>query len=98
MILKKKDIANEIYQRSDFYKGPIEDLLDILDDVIVEYLGKAELDDNVEIQIAKGLIIGSRRVPEHEAKDPRNLSDVIVPERVLSYARFTDTFKQKINE
>ena len=89
---------DEIYQRIDFYKGPIEALLDVLDEVIVEYLGKAEIDDNVEIQIAKGLTIGARRVPEHAAKDPRNQNDVLVPERVLPYARFTDTFKQKINE
>lgn len=98
MILKKKDIVDELSKRTKFYKNSTECFVSALEDMIIEYLNQAEVDDNVEIQIAKGLIIGSRRVPEHEAKDPRNQDDVIVPERVLPYARFTDTFKQKINE
>nr|DAL08607.1 MAG TPA_asm: Bacterial DNA-binding protein [Caudoviricetes sp.] len=98
MILKKKDIVDELSKRTKFYKNSTERFVSALEDMIIEYLNQAEVDDNVEIQIAKGLIIGSRRVPEHEAKDPRNQDDVIVPERVLPYARFTDTFKQKINE
>lgn len=98
MILKKKDIVDELSKRTKFYKNSTERFVNALEDMIIEYLNQAEVDDNVEIQIAKGLIIGSRRVPEHEAKDPRNQDDVIVPERVLPYARFTDTFKQKINE
>ena len=49
-------------------------------------------------QLAKGLTIGARRVPEREVRDPRNQDKVMTPEKVIPFARFTYTFRQKINE
>ena len=90
-ILKKKDIANELAKRCDFYKYSMEAVVDALEDIIVENMGEATFDENSEIQLAKGLTIGARRVPEREVRDPRN-------QKVIPFARFTYTFRQKINE
>lgn len=98
MMIKKSEIANRVRKKTDFYKGAIETMLDAFSDVIIEALSEADLDENVEIQVAKGIVVGGRRVPEHPAKDPRNQADIMVPERVLPYVRFSETFKEKINE
>ena len=57
-ILKKKDIANELAKRCDFYKYSMEAVVDALEDIIVENMGEATFDENSEIQLAKGLTIG----------------------------------------
>ena len=97
-ILKKKDIANELAKRCDFYKYSMEAVVDALEDIIVENMGEATFDENSEIQLAKGLTIGARRVPEREVRDPRNQDKVMTPEKVIPFARFTYTFRQKINK
>ena len=98
MELRKKEIVNELAKRCDFYKKDTEFLLETLDDIIVENLGRATLNEDVEIHLAKGLVIGAKRYPEREAHDPRNQDVIITPEKSIPYARFTYTFKQKINE
>ena len=49
-ILKKKDIANELAKRCDFYKYSMEAVVDALEDIIVENMGEATFDENSEIQ------------------------------------------------
>ena len=38
MILKKKEIANELASRTGFFKSSMEDVVDALEDIIVEKL------------------------------------------------------------
>ena len=73
-------------------------MLKAQEDALEELLAQATYGDNVEIKIARGLIIGSKFSPERAAKDPRNQKDITVPAKVLPYAQFSYTFKQKINE
>lgn len=98
MILKRKEIVDILSDKTLFYKSTTKEFMEALEEFIVEYLNKATLKEDVEIQLAKGLVIGAKMNPEKQAKDPRNQNDVIVPERILPYVRFTNTFKQKINE
>ena len=98
MELRKKDLAAELAKKSGYYKKYAEKFLDALDDIIVENLSHATFDEDVEIHLAKGLVIGSKRCAERDAYDPRNQEPIKVPEKSIPYARFTYTFKQKINE
>lgn len=98
MELRKKEIVNELAKRCDFYKKSVEQILNELENIIVENLGQATLNEDVEIHLAKGLVIGAKRYPEREAHDPRNQKVIITPEKSIPYAKFTYTFKQKINE
>ena len=97
MELRKKDLVSKLAPRCGFYKKYVEVFLDVLEEVIIEELGNATLDDDVEIHLAKGFIIGAKRYPEREAHDPRNQDVIITPEKSIPYAKFTYTFKQKIN-
>ena len=50
-ILKKKDIANELAERCNFYKYSMEAVVDALEDIIIENMGEATFDENSEIQL-----------------------------------------------
>lgn len=98
MMLKKDDIARELSDRSGYHIKDIKKMLTAFEGMFSECLGNASLEENVEIYLSKGLIIGARVVPEHAGKDPRNQNDIIVPARVIPYAKFSQTFKEKINK
>ena len=98
MIIKKKEIANELASKTGFFKSSMEDVVDALEDIIVEKLGEATFDEDVKIKLSKGLTIGAHRVEAREARDPRNQNVIKIPEKVIPYAKFTYTFRQKINE
>lgn len=98
MILKKKELADELALRTGFFKGSMEDVVEALDKIIVEKLGQATFDEDVKIKLAKGVTIGAYRVAAREARDPRNQEVINVPEKIVPYADFTYTFRQKINK
>lgn len=98
MKLQRKDVIDELAKRSGFYKVHTETFIDALENMLIDILGQATLDEAVEIQLTKGFTVGATRNPERQAKDPRNQNDIVVPERSIPYARFSYTFKQKINE
>lgn len=98
MKLQRKDVINGLAKRSGFYKKYMDDILDALEDFLIDSLSEATIDEEVEIQLVKGLTIGAVKNPSRDGKDPRNQKDIMIPERILPYAKFTQTFKQKINE
>lgn len=98
MELNRKDLARVIAKKCDYTIASVEEMLKAQEDAIEELLAQATAEDNIDIKIARGLIIGSKYYPERAAKDPRNQNDIIVPEKVIPYAKFSYTLKQKINE
>lgn len=98
MKLQRQEVIDELAKRAGFYKKHTETFIDALEEMLVDILGEATLDEEVEIQLVKGLTIGAVKNPERSGKDPRNQNDIVVPERIMPYAKFTYTFKQKINE
>lgn len=98
MKLQRQEVIDELSKRAEFYKKPTAKFLDALEEMLTDILSEASLDEDVEIQLVKGLTIGASRNPSHPGKDPRNQNDIVVPEKVVPYAKFTYTFKQKINE
>lgn len=98
MELKRKEVIDELASRCEFYKQDTKIFVDALEEMIIEKLSQATFDEDVEIHLAKGLVIGSKRYPEREAHDPRNQNVIKTPEKCIPYVKFTYTFKQKINE
>lgn len=98
MELNRKDLARIIAKKCEYSIASVEEMLKAQEDAIEELLAQATGDESIEIKIARGLIIGSKFSPERAAKDPRNQDDIVVPEKVSPYAKFSYTFKQKINE
>ena len=98
MELNRKDLARVIAKKCEYTIASVEEMLKAQEDALEELLSQATEDENIDIKLARGLIIGSKFVPERSAKDPRNQNDIIVPEKISLYAKFSPTLKQKINE
>ena len=61
-------------------------------------MNMATLDEPSEARLFFGWKIGAKRLPEREARDPRNGETVVSPEKITPYCHFAQNFKRKIND
>ena len=94
-IMEKGDLINDLAERTGFYKMNIREIVDAFGDLLIDQLNTADFEEDSRIYLAPGVYIGGQRVPEKETRDPRNGSKVISPEKVIPYAKFTQTFRNK---
>ncbi len=97
-IIKKDDLVNELAERTNFYKKNMLDVVEALADIILENMQTASFDQPSELHLRHGVIIGGRRVPKREAKDPRTGETIMSPEKVIPYATFKPSVRQKLRE
>ena len=97
-IMRKQELIDELATRTDFFKKNIKVIVDALEDIIFENLESAEIGADSELHIATGIVIGGRRTPQREAKDPRNGEKIITPEKVVPYAVFKTSIRKKLHE
>ena len=95
--IDQKDIVNEISARTGYYKKHVKAVIDALEDVVLENMQMATLDEPSEAKLFLGFVIGAKRIPEKEVREPRNQDIITIPEHLNPYTRFKITFKNKAN-
>lgn len=95
-IIKKTELVEELAARTGFYKNSMLSVVNALEDIILESLQTATLDEDSELHLRHGVVIRGKRVPEHEATDPRTQEKIITPEKVIPSAEFKQSVRQKL--
>ena len=96
--MKKGDLVDELAARTGFYKKNMKDVVFALADIVTEHFETATFEEDSELHIAPGVLICGRRTPEREAVDPRNGETIVTPEKVIPYAVFKPSIRQKLRE
>lgn len=94
--MKKEELASELAKRCNFYKKNMRLVVNELANIIEEHFHTAEFGADSELHLAPGVVICGERKPEQEAIDPRNRETIITPEKVLPYAVFKQSIRQKL--
>ena len=89
--------VNKIREKTGFYKKDIVEVLRAFEEVIYESMQTATIDEPSEIRLFNGFVIGAKRIPTKQARDPRNQETITAPEHLNPYARFKPTFKRNLN-
>ena len=97
-VMQRKELVDEIALRTGFYKNNINEILEALDDIIVENMSMATKKEPSEIRLSLGFVFGGRYSPKREAKDPRNGETIMTPAKYIPYAKFSPSFRKKINK
>lgn len=95
-IMRKQELINELASRTHFYKKNVKEMVEALEEIILENLESAEIGQDSELHLAPGVVICGQRTPKREAKDPRNGETIITPEKVIPYAVFKTSIRQKL--
>ena len=95
-IMKKQELIDELASRTEFFKKNMKVVVEALEDIILENLESAEIGQDSELHLAPGVVICGKRTPQREAKDPRNGETITTPEKVIPYAVFKTSIRQKL--
>ncbi len=98
MIICREDLIQRLSEISGYYKKDIKTVLQSLDEVIIDCFSEVTDDEEVVIQIAKGIRCGVKVMPERQRKDPRSQDDIICPPCCKPFTRFSDDFRKNIQK
>ena len=95
-IMKKAELVDELAARTGFFKKNMLEVANALADIIEEHFQTAEFGADSELHLAPGVVLCGERKPEGESIDPRDRSTIITPEKVIPYAVFKQSIRQKL--
>lgn len=95
-VMKKPELANELAERTGFYKKNMREVVNALADIVIEQLQTATFEEDSELHIAPGVLICGKRKPQQESIDPRDRSVITTPEKVIPYAVFKPSARLKL--
>lgn len=96
MIISREDLITRLSENSGYYKKDIKNLLQSLDEVVIDCFSDVTDDEEIIVQLIKGIRCGVKIIPERQRKDPRSQDDIICPPCCKPFARFSDDFKKNI--
>lgn len=91
------DVVDELNERTGFYKKDIRVVLEELENIILENMQMATIDEPSECRLFFGFIIGAKRIPTKKRIHPKTRELIDVAEHLNPYVRFKSTFQKKAN-
>lgn len=95
-IMKKQELIDELAARTGFFKKNMKEVVEALANIIEEHFNTAEFDADSELHLAPGVVLCGKRKPKGKSIDPRDRSIITTPEKVIPYAVFKQSIRQKL--
>ncbi len=95
-VIKKKELIDLLATKTGYYKKSMKDVVEALSEIVLESLQNADFDQDSELHIAPGVVICGKRKPEQESVNPQDNSPIITPEKVVPYAIFKRSVRDKL--
>lgn len=95
---KQRVLVQMISDATGFTKTDCKIVLDAIPECLFQIMRETNDAEDAEIAIASGVVLGSRYIPERHMTDPRNGDPITVEPKLQPYGRFSDRFKELLNE
>ena len=96
MIITREMMIKRLAKKSNFYEKDIRTLLQCLDEVVLECFDEVTDDEDISIQLVKGIKCGCSIVPERARKNPQTGEDIICSPTCKPFSKFSEDFRMKI--
>jgi nucleoid DNA-binding protein len=98
MLITREMMIKKLSDVSGYYQKDIKTLLQALDEVVFECFNSVTDDEDISVQLVKGIKCGCKIVPERTRKDPRTQEDIVCKATVKPFARFSEDFRIAIQD
>ena len=98
MIIHREQLIKRLSQKTGYCQKDIYRLFKALDEVTLEYFNEVENDEDIVIHLLTGMKLSAHIVPQRERLDPTTKKPIIVGETVKPSVKFSQNFKNKIQE
>lgn len=96
MLYTREMIIRMLAEKSGFYQRNVRILLNEFDDLLEELYDSVDDDEEVLIQLLRGVKLGAKVVPERERVDPRTHQPIICSPTVKPFTKWSENFKEII--
>lgn len=98
MLVTREMMVKKLSEKSGYYQRDVRMLLQCMDEVVLECFGEVTSDEDVMVQFVKGIRCGCKVVAPRDRVDPRTQEPIVVGETVKPVCKFSDDFRQQIQE
>lgn len=98
MLITREMMIKKLSEKSDYWQKNVRVLLQCMDEVVLECFSEVTDDEEVMIQLVKGIRCGCKVVAPRDRVDPRTQKPIVVGETVKPICKFSDDFRQQIQE
>ena len=98
MVITREMLIKRLSDASGYYQKDIRTVLQTLDEVVLECFNDVTEDEDIVVQLVKGIRCGCKVVPKRTRKDPRTQEDIICEATVKPFAKFSDDFRVAIQD
>lgn len=98
MLITKDQIARDIAERAGYYLKDVKVVLSTMDDLFEEYMAQVTDDEEVSVQLVRGLKAGCKIVPERSRKNPKTGEDVTCAATCKPFSKFSVVFRDVIQK
>ncbi len=96
-LITREQIIKQLSERCGFFQRDIKNVLSELDDVVEEHLMTVDEDnDEVAVQVVRGLKLIGKFVPERDRRDPRTNEPIVCSPTVRLHGKVSETIKQVV--
>ena len=98
MTITREMMIKKLADKSGYYQRDIRTLLQNFDEVVLECFSEVDDNEDVSVQLVKGVKISAHIVPARERTDPRTQEQIIVKPTVKPACKFSEDFREKIQQ
>ena len=98
MLVTREMLIKKLARESGYYEKDIRHLLHCLDNVVVECFDEATEEEEMIVQVVKGIRCGCKIVQARDRVDPRTREPIVCSETVKPFAKFSQDFRRIIQE
>lgn len=98
MLVTREMLIKRLAKKSGYYEKDIRHLLHCLDDVVIECLDETTEEEEMVVQVVKGIRCGSKIVKARDRVDPRTREPIVCSDTVKPFAKFSQDFRRIIQE
>lgn len=98
MLITREMLIKRLSEASGYYQKDIRELMQCLDDVVFDALCEVTPDEEVLIQMVRGLKLQCMPVAERQRKDPRDQSDIICRPTCRVGAKFSEDIRLRLQQ
>lgn len=91
-------IVKRLSEKSGYWQKDVRSLLQCMDEVILEYFGDVTEDEDITVQLVRGVRLKCTVVPKRNRRDPRTQEDIIVKPTVKPACKFSGDFRKQIQD
>lgn len=96
MFITREMMIKKLSDKSNYNQKDIRVLLKAFDEVVYECFDEVTEDEDVSVQLLKGVKIGCSIQPERHRRDPRTQEEIVCKPCCKPNAKFSEGFREQI--